>query len=121
MLEIPKVITSNQNAVVRAASARVQIASCAPVSAARAADFFGSAISVGQLVPIAPSGNNPIASGERRMINSAGTTKKPNVIKPKTNQVWRQPSQRISEAATTGMHTLAKPTPMLEIASARPR
>ena len=55
------------------------------------------------------------------MINSAGTTKSPNVIKPKATQVWRQPSQRISEAATTGMQTLAKPTPMLEIANARPR
>ncbi len=55
------------------------------------------------------------------MINNAGSTKSPNVIKPKANQVWRQPSHRISDAATTGMQTLAKPTPMLEIASARPR
>ena len=39
---------------------------------------------------------------------------------PNTVQVWRQPSVRRSHAATTGIQTLAKPTPMLVNASARP-
>ena len=60
-------------------------------------------------------------SGVRRTTNSAGSTSKAIVSMPKTTQVWRQPMVSSSQAATTGMHTFAKPTPMLVNASARPR
>ena len=60
-------------------------------------------------------------SGVRRITNNAGSTSKAIVSMPKTTQVWRQPIVSSSQAATTGMQTFAKPTPMLVNASARPR
>ena len=67
MLEMPNVITSNQNAVVRAASPRVHVASCAPAFAAPTVVFFGIAISS------APGADAPSEGEIVRVINVYAT------------------------------------------------
>ncbi|MBM4262369.1 MAG: hypothetical protein FJ145_13185 [Deltaproteobacteria bacterium] len=62
-----------------------------------------------------------MSSGRRRMKEYAGPTTIKSVNTPNTTQVPRQPVYAISDAANSGMHTLAKPWPMPARASARPR
>ncbi len=68
-----------------------------------------------------PSGCRPSSSGLRRIKIKAGITTNTNVIRPKIDQVSRQPIQVNSAAVKTGIQTLANPWPMLATAMARPR
>ena len=62
-----------------------------------------------------------MSSGRRRMKNQEGPTTNANVSRPNKTQVARHPMFTMSDAASTGMATLAKPCPMLASARARPR
>ena len=67
----------------------------------------------------APSGRRPMSSGERRTIKSAGPTTKTNVTIRKPPRFGA--SQAKHQRAATPACDFAKPTPILVIASARPR
>src|SRR5678815_5422242 len=117
MLAIPKVIASSQNADVRSASFAVQCTSSLTAIPCRAI-FFGVAMISRRGGPMdSPSGRNPRSSGDFLTTSKAGATPSTIAAMPKTVHVWRHPNNRISPAPTTGMQTLAKPIPMLAIAS----